>query len=88
LTLSRDEVNRRDVCECDGEYVVLIDDPSMLRLTLKSASWLGCCRLLLVVAQRTPHGGSGRVHGHVAQAELLKLKKRGQFPDESVRITV
>ncbi len=37
-TRLRDEVNRRDVCECDGWVCVLevIDDPSMLRLTRKS----------------------------------------------------
>ena len=27
-------------------------------------------------------GASGRVHGSIAQAELLKLQKSGQFPDE------
>jgi hypothetical protein len=27
-------------------------------------------------------GGSGTGHGHVTEVELLKLKKRGQFPDE------
>ena len=29
--------------------------------------------------------GSGTDHGDVVQAELLKMQKRGQFPDESVR---
>jgi hypothetical protein len=33
---------------------------------------------------RKPHDGSGTTHGHVAQAELLKLQKSGQFLDESV----
>ncbi len=36
--------------------------------------------------RRTPRGGSGRVHGYVAQAELLKMQKSGQFPDELVKI--
>jgi hypothetical protein len=36
--------------------------------------------------RKTPSGGSGTVHGHVALAELLKLQKGGQFPDETVRI--
>ena len=31
-------------------------------------------------------GGSGTGHGHVGQAELLKLQKSGQFPDELVKI--
>ncbi len=33
-------------------------------------------------------GGSGRVHCLIAQSELLKMKKNGQFPDEIVRIEV
>jgi hypothetical protein len=33
---------------------------------------------------RTPRGGSGTVHWWIAQAELLKLQKSGQFPDEPV----
>jgi hypothetical protein len=33
-------------------------------------------------------GGSGKVHCWFAQAELLKLKKSGQFPGELVRIEV
>ena len=36
--------------------------------------------------RRTPRGGSGTGHGQIAQAELLKLQKSGQFPDEPVRI--
>jgi hypothetical protein len=35
---------------------------------------------------RTLRGGSGTVSGWIAQAELLKLQKCGQFPDEAVRI--
>ncbi len=31
-------------------------------------------------------GGSGSGHGWIAQVELLKLKKNGQFLGESVRI--
>jgi len=37
---------------------------------------------------RTPRGGSGTCHDVSAQAELLKLQKSGQFPDEPVRIIV
>jgi hypothetical protein len=41
--------------------------------------------------RRTPHIGSGgvesgTVHGWFVPAELLKLQKSGQFPDESVKI--
>ncbi len=35
---------------------------------------------------RTPRGGSGTGHGDVAQDELQKLQKSGQFPDEFVKI--
>ncbi len=34
------------------------------------------------------HDGGGRVHGHVPEAELLKLEKNGQFPEDPVRIKV
>ena len=33
-----------------------------------------------------PRVGSGTGHGWIAQAELLKMKKNGQFPDEPVKI--
>jgi hypothetical protein len=29
-----------------------------------------------------------RTHGHVPETELLKMKKNGQFPDDTVRIKV
>ncbi len=35
---------------------------------------------------RTPIGGSGTGHGHVAEAELMKMEQSGKFPDGSVRI--
>ncbi len=34
----------------------------------------------------TPHDGSGTGHGWIAQDELLKIQKSGQFPDELVKI--
>jgi hypothetical protein len=37
---------------------------------------------------KKPHGGSGTGHDHVEEDELQKLEKRGQFPDESLRIKV
>ena len=33
--------------------------------------------------RRTPYGGSGTGHGRFTEVELLKVKKNGQFPDES-----
>ncbi len=36
--------------------------------------------------RRRPYVGSGTGHSQIAQAELLKLKKSGQFSDEPVRI--
>jgi hypothetical protein len=41
---------------------------------------------LISAGRRTPRGGSGTGHGHVAQAELLKLQNSGQFPNELVKI--
>jgi len=35
---------------------------------------------------RTPRSGSGTDHGHVVQAELLKVKKAVSGADEPVRI--
>ena len=43
-------------------------------------------RLSLLAEERTPCGGSGKVHYLVPEAEPLKVQKSGQFPDESVRI--
>jgi hypothetical protein len=43
---------------------------------------LAVCALV----RRTPSGGSETGHGQIVQAELLKLKKSGQIPDESVKI--
>jgi hypothetical protein len=41
---------------------------------------------LVSIFRRTPRDGSGSIHGQIAESELLKLQKSGQFPDESVRI--
>jgi hypothetical protein len=38
--------------------------------------------------RRRPRGGSGSIHGQIAQAELLKLQKNGQFPVEPVSMKV
>jgi hypothetical protein len=43
---------------------------------------------LLLSCERKPRGGIGTDHDHVAQAELLKLQKSGQFPDERLRVTM
>jgi hypothetical protein len=48
--------------------------------------WRGCFPLLIGVVRRTSCDGSGTGHGHIVEAALLKLKKSGQFSDESVRI--
>ncbi len=36
--------------------------------------------------RRTPSGGSGRVNCLIPEVELVKIQKRGQFPDEIVKI--
>ena len=52
-------------------------------LNKKLQPWLGCCRLSNEAGQRTPRDKNGRVlHWQIAQAELLKLQKNGQFPDD------
>ena len=44
---------------------------------------------LLLSPEGKPRGGSGTGHwGLFTQAELLKLQKSGQFPDDPVRIKV
>jgi hypothetical protein len=57
----------------------------MLRLTRKTATWRGCYQLLILPVQRKPRDGSGKVHWWIPEADLLKLQKIGQFPDEPVR---
>jgi hypothetical protein len=58
----RDEVNRRDVSECDGWVCVLevIGSPSRFRLTTP-CSWQGYSLLSRTTVRRTPCGGSGIV---------------------------
>ncbi len=34
----------------------------------------------------TRYGGSGTGHGWIPETELLNLQKRGQFPDESIKM--
>jgi hypothetical protein len=69
-----------------GERVTLSGAPSRLRFTRKAATLAEVLTTLDLSCEDKPRGGSGTVHGHVAQAELLKLQKSGQFPDEPVRI--
>ena len=49
-------------------------------------SWWGCCPLLIWGVRRTARAWGGTGHVCVVQAELLKLEKSRQFPDEPVRI--
>ncbi len=67
----------------------MIGDPSTFKLIRKVATLVRVLfDFLLPGCPRTPHDGSGIVHSFIVEVELLKLKKSGQFPDESVRITV
>jgi hypothetical protein len=43
---------------------------------------------LIKTGRRRPHGGSGKVHSLNEETELLKLQKRGQFPDDLAKIKV
>jgi hypothetical protein len=79
LTWNKDEVNRREVCECDGWVCVLevIGTPSMLRLTRKASVLV---RVLPTFpfnySEKRSSDGSGKVHSCIAQAELLNLQKK------------
>ena len=69
----------------------MIGAPSRFRLIRKAAALariFPTLDLSIEDSLNKPRCGSGRVHGSIAQAELLKLQKSGQFPDEPVRIKV
>ena len=70
----------------------MIGAPSIFKLTRRVAV---LTKLLPIFALSCPRKAaclscllSGRFHGSIAQAELLKLQKSGQFPDEPVRIVI
>ncbi len=86
----RDEVNKRDVCECDGWVWVLevIGTPSILSVIRKVATLKRVLPTFLPGWTRTRYDRSGIVHWWIVQDELLKLQKNGQFPDETVGIIV
>ena len=66
----------------------MIAVPSIFKLTRKAAA---LARVLPAFAFRVAENAARRKWNSprwVAQAELLKLQKSGQFPDEPVRITV
>jgi hypothetical protein len=71
------------VCDLD-----VMGDPSKLSVIRKVATLARVSPTLFLSWQRKPRGGSGTFHDLFAQAELLKLQKSGQFPDEPVRIKV
>jgi hypothetical protein len=63
----------------------MIGAPLRLRLIRKVAALARVLPTLdLRVVRTTSCCGSGTVHCLIVQAELLKLKKSGQFPEESV----
>ncbi len=68
--------------ECDLETIGL---PSTLRVIRSVAPLV---RMLPTFDLRTPCDGSGTGHGQITQAEVLKMQKCGQFPDESVKVKV
>ena len=84
----KDEVNRQEVCECEGWVWDLdaIGAPSRLRLIRKTAALERIFSTLDLSIEEKESGGSGRIHDLIALTELLKLQKSGQFPDEPVRI--
>ncbi len=67
----------------------MIGVPSRLRLIRKADALTRVRSTFFWAVDRTPRGGSGTDHWQIALTELLKMEqKRGQFPDESVRIKV
>ncbi len=68
----------------------MIDDPSMLSYYVKQLPWQEYFRILTSASKKTPRGEneSTMTPSLIVLTELLKLKKNGQFPDETVRIEV
>ena len=60
--------------------------PSIFKVIRSAVALMRMLTILDLRCVRTPRVGSGTGHGHVAQAELLKLHKSGQFPVEIVKI--
>ena len=77
------------LCPCHTELAVGTCNSILFRATFfdaHAAQSVNEWQLWIWVLRRTPRVGSGTVHCYVAQAELLKLRKSGQFPDEPVGI--
>ena len=67
---------------CDLEA---IGAPSIFKLMRSAAALARVCPTSDLSFRRTPRGENGSA-GWIVQAELLKLQKRGQFPDEPAKI--
>ncbi len=85
-TKDKDEVNNREVCECEGWMWDLdaIGDPSKLIFVRKAATLVRVRPTLLCTCVRKV--ARRKVNWPPGCPELLKLQKIGQFPDEPVRI--
>jgi hypothetical protein len=59
---NRDEVNWREVCECDGWVCETIGTPSIFKLIRKVADLVRINPLWFWDVRRTSRGGRGRVH--------------------------
>ncbi len=63
--------------------------PSKLSVIRKAAAFARARPTLLFSWSETAaRGGSGIIHDLIVLTKLLKLQRRGQFPDEPVRIKV
>jgi hypothetical protein len=69
------------VCDLDATGA-----PSIFKKIRSASALVRIIPILDLSCEERMCGGSGTGHGLVAQAELLKLLKSGQFPDELVKI--
>ena len=83
----KDEVNKREVCECDGWVCDLevIGAPLMFNVIRSTAVLTRMLVTLDFSCEENAVRGSGTGQGQITQTEVLNLQKSGQFPDESVR---
>ena len=59
--------------------------PSIFKIIRSVVALARIFPILDLICEENAGDGSGTNHGDVAQVELLKLQKIGQFPDETVK---
>ncbi len=69
------------MCDRDGKGA-----PSIFKVIRSAAALASMLPILDLSCEGNATRRKGTVHWSIAQAELLKLQKSGQFPDELVKI--